>query len=397
MATQSMTYFDDALRTVYRDNLIRQLNDEIYLYRKLKKTSKNIVGKEVRKHLSIGRNIGVAAGSETGALPIAGKQSYDQIVITLKKIFGCLEISSMVIEASRSKQGAVASALTEEMKGLARDFKWQISRQLYNDQYGTIAKCGITSNSKTVVLASTGTQPIRFIVGMPVNILVRANGNKGTGDDQETVITAVSTATPSITVNRAAVTTDATYGVYRHGAYGLELTGLQAWVGTTGNTIGGIDRSTADWFNPIVMTNGGTLRSISQDLMQQAIDECDIRGMGKTDLILTTHGIRRKYTAAEMARVRHVDEMELDGGQKAVAFGGIPLVVDNLADKNGLYFLDLSTFELNQYGDMDWMDRDGSILKHKAGFPIYTAVMQWFAELTCDKPAANVWLGDITE
>ena len=69
----SLSTADSALKNVYLDVIKNELNNEMDpFYSKIKKTSQDITGNEIRKMVTIGVNGGIGAGSEVGSLPKAG-------------------------------------------------------------------------------------------------------------------------------------------------------------------------------------------------------------------------------------------------------------------------------------------------------------------------------------
>ena len=76
---------DSALKSFYLDAVAQQLNTEVNpLLAKIKQSTADVWGKEVRRLAQYGVNGGVGAGTEEGSLPAAGGNNYDQFVTTLK-------------------------------------------------------------------------------------------------------------------------------------------------------------------------------------------------------------------------------------------------------------------------------------------------------------------------
>ena len=73
----SLENADNALKTVYLGVIANQLNVAANpLLTKIKHSSKDVWGKEIRKLAPIGLNGGVGAGTETGSLPTANGNNY---------------------------------------------------------------------------------------------------------------------------------------------------------------------------------------------------------------------------------------------------------------------------------------------------------------------------------
>ena len=103
----TMQSADNALKTLYLDVVTDQLNTGVNpLLAAMKKTSTDVWGKEIRRVAGYGVNGGVGAGSEDGALPAAGGNNYEQFVLTLKNLYGTIEISDKAVRASENNAGA---------------------------------------------------------------------------------------------------------------------------------------------------------------------------------------------------------------------------------------------------------------------------------------------------
>ena len=77
---------DNALKEVYLGVVSEQLNTSINpLLAKIKQTTSDVWGKEIRKLAPYGVNGGIGAGSEDGELPTAAGNTYAQFVLDLKK------------------------------------------------------------------------------------------------------------------------------------------------------------------------------------------------------------------------------------------------------------------------------------------------------------------------
>ena len=93
---------ENALKTVYLGVVSNQLNTNANpLLGKIKQTSKDVWGKEVRKLAPFGINGGIGAGAETDELPKAAGNNYVQFVSDLKNLYGKIELSDKAIRAAK--------------------------------------------------------------------------------------------------------------------------------------------------------------------------------------------------------------------------------------------------------------------------------------------------------
>ena len=125
---------DSVLKSYYLGVVADQLNKEANtLLARIRQTTSDVWGRDVRKAVRIGVNGGVGAGTEEGALPAAGGNRYAQFVSTLKNLYGTIEISDKAIRASQSNEGAFVNLLNDEMEGLVKSSAYNFGRMLFGD------------------------------------------------------------------------------------------------------------------------------------------------------------------------------------------------------------------------------------------------------------------------
>lgn len=201
------------------------------------------------------------------------------------------------------------------------------ARQAFGEGNGVIARCGVTSNATTVVLAAA-TKPAQLRclrVGMKIDIgTVASPASVAAGR----LITAINNTNKTITISGAAVTTDADTRIFVQGAGGAtswgnrELVSLQQIAGS-GNLYG-IDVSENPGYVGYQNGNGGTNRSLTEVLADRVrTDIRQNRGVEPTDLVTAPAVFAQgagqfsdkvQYTMAEYGdlKVRR-DSLELGG------------------------------------------------------------------------------------
>ena len=107
---------------------------------KVKQTSDDVWGKEIRKLAIYGLNGGIGAGTEDGDLPEAAGNQYENFVLSLKNLYGSVEISDKAVRAAEHSAGAFVNLLTAEMEGLIRSSSFNFGRMLFGDGSGTLCK-----------------------------------------------------------------------------------------------------------------------------------------------------------------------------------------------------------------------------------------------------------------
>lgn len=396
MAT-TLSTFDAILKTQYLGPIREQLNSASVLYSRLEKNEDSVVGKNFTIPLHYGRNEGIGARAEGGTLPEAGNQAYKECIVPMRYQYGRIELTGPTIKAARSNEGAFLRAVDSEMRGLERDMKSSMNRQAFGDGSGIITNCGVTSNSTTVVVASTA----KLRVGMPIDVLTIADGTAVAAGRK---VSSIASATTFV-ISGAAITTAATHAVYVAGSRNIEMMGLGGIVSNadpTGGALQGLAVANYNWWKANVLANGGTNRAISDTLLQTAIDKLEAESAGEATAIYTSFGVRRAYQALLTATKQLVNTQELQGGYKAISYMGgshgvIPIIADKDAPANKMFIVNENELALYRLADFDWMQEDGAILARVTGKDAYEAVLYVYQELGTSMRNSHVLLDDITE
>lgn len=392
----TLTTISDILKNQYLGPIREQLNNEIVLLSRLEKDDESVVGKNFTIPLHVGRNEGIGSTSDGGNLPDAGNQGYKSCIVPMRYQYGRIQLTGPTMKASASNEGAFIRALEAEMKGLARDLKSDLNRQLYGDGSGILATCASATDATTIVVGSTA----KLRVGMKIDILVSATG-AATAGVVGTFITGITDAT-TFTISTGVTTfasVGATYSVYRSGSRNLELMGLGGIISNAdpaGGALQGLDVASYAYWKANILTDSSN-RAITEALMQTALDTTEQAGAGKTTALYTSYGVRRAYQALLTTTRQYSNTMELKGGYKALDYNSMPLIADKDAPKSVINFVDEDSLKFYRLADWDWMDQDGAVLSRVAGKDAYEATMFLYSELGCGARNANTRLEKITE
>jgi len=386
----TMNSADKALKTLYLGVVAEQLNTEVNpLLSKIKQTTTDVWGKEVRRLVKYGVNGGVGAGDEEGDLPSSAGNNYEQIVTTLKNLYGTIEISDKAVRASENDAGAFVNLLNAEMEGLVKASSFNFGRMLYGDGSGTLGYAMAVMGNDIAVSDSQ-----YFFEGMVIDILspsgedMDANGRRIVSVNKKgNIITVNGTSLAGKGIDEGCIITV-------QGSYNKEITGLGAIFGTS-DTLYGLDREKHSWLNPLSVACGG---EISETVIQEAIDTLDDEHGSKVNFIVCSSGVKRAFQKHLSAYKRNLDVMELNGGYKALSYNGIPIISDRFCPKGTMYLLNTGDFALHQLCDWKWLeDENGKVLRQKAGKATYTATLVKYAELVCSRPCGQAIIEGIVE
>ena len=391
----SLSTADNALKEVYLGVLSNQLNTGINpLLAKINQTTADVWGKEIRKVAPFGINGGIGAGTETGDLPVSAENTYEQFVLSLKNLYGKLEISDKAIRAAENSSGAFVNLLNNEMDGLLKASIFNFGRMLYGDGTGFLAE--INENDESTVSVDTTKN---LIEGMVVDV-VSQTGNVIKSNIR---IKAVDKSTKTVTFYTSPFTSGAYnslgYKLCVQGSYNNEITGFGAIFKTTGSLYG-LDKSAYNWLVPYTkdISKDGTTSSVTDIVIQTAIDNMEEDADSKVDFIVCSSGVKRNYQSYLASYRSNVNILELEGGYKAISYNGIPLVSDRFAPSNTMYLLNTSEFNLHQLCDWKWLEgEDGRVIKQTPGKPTYQATLVKYADIICNKPKGQAMISGITE
>ena len=381
---------ENALKTLYLGVVSDQLNTNVNpLLAMIEKTSSDVWGKEVRKLAPYGVNGGIGAGTETGDLPSAAQNNYAQFVLTLKNLYGTIEISDKAIRASQNNAGAFVNLLNAEMEGLLKASKFNFGRMLYGDGSGKLAAVESASGNDVVV-----DNLQNLMDGMVVDVLTAEGGSTGVVSRR---IVAIDRDTDTVTLSGNAVNGSVSAGniLTVQGSYNNEITGLGAIFGNSA-TLYGINRAANKWLSPKSFeAASGEINDIT---LQKAVDTLEEVSGSSVNFIVCPFGVKRAYQEYLTANRTNIDIMNLAGGYKAISYNGIPIVSDRFAPKGTMYLLNTDEFSLHQLCDWRWLEGDdGKIIKQIPGKPVYTATLVKYADLICNKPSGQAKITGINE
>jgi hypothetical protein len=361
-----------------------------------------------------GRNEGVGAIVEGGAIPNAGQQGWTDLKDKLHHNLGSIRISRYSMKLSEKKPGVFLRLLEAETKGMVKDIRKDINRQGFGAQLGALA--AVTADGANTVTVDS----VQYLRVNMVIDLVDFVGVPGTVLAATRTISAINASTKVVTYSGADVTATTNHRLVRTGNYGNEINGIgnmisasTAPAGYIFNVLHGVDGSGVanSWWNAIVLDGGAN--PFSEDQGQQVVDRVGASGQAEVELIITTRGIRRRYvnTLKSQKRFTDSDSVTLRGGFKAILFNEMPMVFDDDCPKGQMFFLNSDAMMWvyldageDGKGGWNWVDDDGAILcratDHTDNFDAYLAADHDFATkarnnlgriVNLQDDAATVW------
>lgn len=383
----TLTSAENALKTVYLGVVANQLNINANpLLGKIKQSTSDVWGKEIKKLAPFGINGGIGAGTEEGSLPMAAGNNYFTFTTTLKNLYGKIDISDKAIRASANNSGAFVNLLNDEMEGLIKSSSFNLGRMLYGNGTGLLTNIVGSATNEPEYLYFVTVKNV--IEGMVVDF-TDLQGNYVSSAR----IKYIDRVHKKVRFDRDVSHIASTYGVYVQGSKDKEITGIGSLFDNT-QRIYGLDRTENPWLNPYKVEDAG---EISDSLIQTAIDFLEEVSGSEINYIACSPKVRRAYQEYLGAYRRNIDITELNGGYKAITYNGIPVVADRFVEDDAMYLLNTNDFTMHQLCDWKWLeDEEGRVLKQNAGFPTYSATLVKYADLICDKPSGQAKITGIS-
>lgn len=393
----NLSTVSNALKNLYLNPLREDINIKADPFAsRILQTSDNITGyAKIVRAAQIGVNGGAGAGTETGALPAAGENLYEQLESDTKNLYGVLEISDKSLKAVKEGPGAFVNAFQQDMDTLLKTLRWNLARQIYGDGTGKLTLVKVQATATKVMECATGSTTQYLLPGLKVDVHAAADGTVGTGNSGLR-ITDVDHKNGTFTLSSAITVTANDYITIQSSA-GYELTGLgkifESISGVT-QTIYGKLRSDYSWLRPYLNASFG---NISETGIQEVINLLEDTYNITINHINVGNGTYSQYMDFLNSRRAINDVMVLEGGHKALKFNGMPVVRNKFLPTDCIDLLDTSLFTIDQIADWDWIEGPThGILNQKAGYPTYTATIAKYCDLMCALPGALARLTGVT-
>lgn len=390
MAYLNMAAANQALKIFYLPGLQYQLNTANPILTLMDKDSTSVVGSEIHMALRYGRQGGIGNRADDGLLPTPNSRQTKQAIWQTKNIFARIQVTDKTMRASRGQQGAFVSLLEADLEDAQNDAKDSVARQVFGDGTGATATFAVNTAVTTLnVTAGAATLYSGQFIDIYDSTVTTPKYTALQIADVDYVNNIV-----TLVAGTANVTTAAGDVAVIAGSANLELTGFKAVIGTTGNTLYGINRAQNTWFNPVNKAVNGEISEVG---IQAEIDLVDQLAGGKTSVLVSSYGVRRAYQNLILATKQTIDVMNLEGGYSALKYNNMPFTVDKYCPSGTLYGLDMSTWKMYQIMDWDWLDDDGAVLNRVPNYAVWEATLARYCDMGCSKPRGNFVMTGITE
>jgi hypothetical protein len=411
----------EALKYTYGANRVAYLfNEESVVWNILSRVKKPMGGRGQFILPIITQNPGAFTGIvEGGTLPTALDMDTAEATFSLQEYAAVYNVTWKLIQDSRTDKFAFQQAVTMLDEGLRR----RVMRNLNSDLIGTGKGELFTITGADAGTVVTSAYLPRVEKGMVVDVMDLTDDDAKVGEAVDPVARTVDLS-GALTGEAAGDygviqdTCDATSNTPAYHSNGLLGIIDDANPAAVVGNYGGINRSTAgnEYWESLVLSNSGTNRPMTEDLLLQALDGSREKGGGQTDKIISNLAIVRRYH--EMLAAERFFAMSAPGaigggiGRKKMGgeskdgatpyeFSGIPWHVDPFFTNNVVIGLDTNHFFLG-VGENEVPRPISEIFENVPFFKQTTAAtfeVNWYyqMELISDNPASAWKIEDVAE
>ncbi len=367
---------ENVLKDVYLGVIADQINTKTNpLFARIKRSTRNIVGKEVRVVAPIGINGGIMAGAETSELPEGVDTPYLSFVAPLKNLYGRFEISDKAIRCASSDVNSFVNLLQDGMDSLLKASIFNLSRMIYGDGTGCLATISVASGKITVDYVDA------VAPGMYVDIF---NGATKVADN--IYVKNVDKSTKEIALSKTAteLSLASGYKIYLHNSKDGDIIGLKGIVKNP--ELYGVKKSDFPIMNAIDVAAKAGTDVFDEEFVQKMIDTLEMNGTD-VNFINCSYELKRVYQKYMTIYNKNIEFATLEDGTKVVTHLGTPIVPTSQVKADECYFLNTNDFTFFELGDWRWLeDENGRILKQHQNKPAYSATLVKYTELMCQKP-----------
>jgi len=449
----TITTLDSVLKEFYAKAIAEQLNQEVLMLELFEKAKLDWSGKRVVVPVHVARNTGVGFTGEGAALPTAGEQTYDELHINAKFLYGRFQLTGPAIASAKGAY-SFGNYIDLELRKLVQDVKktanvacfsggrvvgWSQCRWRTAGGGGAITDSGgILLNipfsgdaveferKRAAAVAAGGVLNVRFID------MDTYDPPTGTAAANIITVSAVNTIANTFTGNVAGGAVGAgvmTYarndgcsaieivaGVGGAGALAaanLEITGIASNLGSQAHH--GVDRtdltggdgaelqvglgSIRSTDNTAAAVNHDTFSALDLGQMQAVADSIYTSSGKEADWVIMNPAQRASYTnllvgvnAANLFKSTE-SAKKGDGGFSGLGFNGTPIKVSVDAGQHCYYFLNSKSWKLAQLEKPGFADLDGNILARAGvgagGIDAYEGYYRMYCDIYAERPNAN--------
>lgn len=415
----TLNSIDAILKDHYAGPVRDQLNNEMMIFDLFNRRKMTWTGRKVIMPVRLTRNGSGAFRTETAELPADGQNTYADLQIEAKYLYGRMALTGPAIAQAKASEGAFLNALESELDGAIETVKNAADAAMFTGG-GTVGFCSDQTGG-----AKTNHQFSGNLEALPVNgagavncRLIRLDTYAvfaSTTVKQHTVAGEVVfgaaqdfSALPPKAVIAVVVeddpagnkTSESASGIYMNLAGGLYTSA------TTAVSHFGEDRSTATGTGAILQSTvravgdtGVRTSLVTPKTLQFMLDEIMSASGEMPDCMIAHYIFRQEYMGLLVQTVgaglvgasalrKNVDNGDA-GFTGGFSFNGLPLKVSRHCGKGLLVFLKTDSWLITEVQAPELANLDGNVLSRVGNRDAYEAYVRYYYNLVCHSPNRN--------
>ena len=435
------------LKNFYAAAVAEQLNQEVLMLDLFEKAKLDWSGKRVIVPVHVGRNQGVGFAAEGAALPTAGQETYSELNITAKFLYGRFQITGPAISSAKGAY-SFGNYIDLELRKLVEDVRKRanvacfsgnivagyVHRRILNNAaaggvvYPFSGDLAEIARKRAAAIAAGQQLVVRLVRTDTYGFAAGAGNNEAVvsavdfGNDTITLLTVGADTIDTLTASNAGLEPTAGFavtivaGVTTVGTQAfqdaqLEITGIATNLSSRAHF--GVDRTDATGgFNVALQTNSiftqnadgvdanyAAFAPLTLGRMQGIVDSIFTDSGLQPDIIMMNPAQRASYTNLLVGvnagnLFKYTDSAKNgDGGFSGLGFNGIPIKVSVDAGQHYLWFLHTKVWKLAELEKPGFADLDGNILARAGvgtgGVDAYEGYYRMYCDEYCERPNAN--------
>lgn len=424
VTVQTLTELNDLAKDYFTNVYTQAYNTETPLKSQFGRLENaTFAGKKWIFGVKLMRGGGSANAGANKTLPDAKSGQFDQGEATVKRTYTRLALDGFAIETTKTQPGAFKSAIAEAMQDRLEMHDKEVNRQMFSNGDGVLFSIttGSVGASATqtpgvgtggaegdygAVNAGSGLKHVQIGDALKFyNNALDTQNATGAAAGAAVTVSAIDYSAGTITISATVDTADNDVATRAtadtDNITAGEATGLLKSVAASG-TLHTIPATLKGW-QSVVLSNGGTARSISDSLVMRMITQIRARSGKTPNLVVTSPSIVLKYSEL-FTPLRRLDGMDvaLKGGYKpiqAIIHGGgaIPVMDDPDCPEGRMFFLNTSAFKLADIVGTEMASMDGAQFDRVTDKDAVEGYIRKYWELITINRAANGMISDISD
>ena len=406
----NLNTISDILKEQYLPALQNQITTAPSPFMEMIKKVPLTTGGKITAVAPFGINGGFGFGSDGNNTPASGARKYKRFEVEPVDMYVDIRISDKTVKLA-NEEGALISALEDEVMGSYESAKWNVSRALFGDGSGKL--CALTAASVSNTSDSTVTLTVdgcaNLIEGLTVDVYSYASatadatlpannaGYRIAAIDRENKKVVLEGSGAAATVKNTAKND---YGfLCVQGSYNKELTGLKAIFDDGVSEIYGYNKTTHAFVAPLKMD---AAHSVSDMVIYDAVKKSADYRNGNIDLVMLGDKAFRAYqNYMRENNVTVCEKAEFVGGATGykvlVGSRTVTIVNEKMVPTDEAWCVDTGAFTFAHL-DFDFCDYGSSgIFQLVPGTSYYRALLASYGNLICKNPGSCVKITNFAE